>query len=149
MSDEIRGAAKPGYTAQTILSPDINGVAGFVPWLAEHAEHREFGSEVHYAIRLGLEEAATNVIKYGAFDGELRDIEVAMSVGRERIVVEIIDDCRAFDPTAAEIAEVLRDLSQVEPGGLGIRLVREFSHKLGYARRDGRNHLKLEFLRDT
>lgn len=149
MSDDIPGAAKPGYTAQTVLSPDINGIVGFVPWLAEHAEHCDIGSEVHYAIRLCLEEALTNVIKYGAFQGEPRDIKVAVSVGRERIVVEIIDDGRAFDPTTAEIAEAKQDLSQVEPGGLGIRLMREFSDKMDYARRDGRNHLTLEFLRTS
>jgi anti-sigma regulatory factor (Ser/Thr protein kinase) len=97
------------------------------------------------ALGLALEEVVTNVISY-AFDdtGQTRhEIHVRLARDPGAVTVTVTDDGRPFDPTAVEIDRSASSLEEVEPGGWGIRLVRQLMNDVRYHRQDGRNYLEL------
>ena len=60
------------------------------------------------------------------------------------MVAEIIDNGRAFDPTAAPAPDLSLPLEQRDPGGLGIHLMRRMIDRVEYRRAGGENRLRLE-----
>jgi serine/threonine-protein kinase RsbW len=51
-----------------------------------------------FEVTLVLDELGVNIVKYG---GEVSEIEVSLSSGKEAVTIEITDDGRPFDPASA------------------------------------------------
>jgi len=100
-------------------------------------------SSVGFAINVSLEELLGNTMAYGYADD--REHEIVVRIRREdaELVVEIADDARPFDPTAAAPPDLDVPLAERSIGGLGIELVRGMMDGMEY-RHDGRqNHVRL------
>ncbi len=110
------------------------------------AEAQSLEPRVANALALALEEAVTNVVFY-AFDGPPADedsiwLTIERRAGSIHAVVR--DRGRPFDPTAREAAPLPDSLDDLEPGGLGIGIIRGIVDRLDYRREDGFNRLDLE-----
>jgi len=121
-------------------------------------------------INLALEEAVANVIHYGykekgeerrekiplhIFEGvdaeggqgslKSKDnnnlIEVIASLGDNELVLTLIDDGIAFDPTLIEAPNITLSAEERPIGGLGVFLVKKIMDKLEYKRESGKNIL--------
>ncbi len=94
-----------------------------------------------FEVTLVLDELGVNIVKYG---GEVSEIEVSLSSGKEAVTIEITDDGRPFDPVneAAE-PDLASPLEERRIGGLGIHLVRNVMDEMHYRREQGKNHLTL------
>lgn len=89
-----------------------------------------------YALRLGVEEIFTNIVKYGG-SGE-HDIVIELGVDDGELVIEIVDEgSELFDPTAAPAPDTGRPLEARREGGLGIHLIRSVMDYMNYEYRDG------------
>ena len=94
-------------------------------------------------VNLGLEEAITNIIKYGYDDDGEHSIEVLLSLAASELTIVVADDGHAFNPLAQpEPAKDLR-LEQREPGGLGIFFLRKLFDDVDYRRENEKNVLTL------
>jgi anti-sigma regulatory factor (Ser/Thr protein kinase) len=61
----------------------------------------------------------------------------------DSVAVEVEDDGRPFDPLQVPPPDLTLSLEQRPIGGLGIHLIRNLMDEVSYARRDGRNVLKM------
>ena len=101
------------------------------------------GKSLASKLRLAVEEAVVNVIKYAYPSGRHGSIHVAFMTDGRQLKITITDTGVSFDPTT--IAKVDTSLSAKERkiGGLGIFLVREIMDSINYERVDDRNVLTL------
>lgn len=109
------------------------------------AERHALPSRVTDTLALAIEEVVTNVLSYAFDDLGSGPHQIHVRLVRDPGVVRatIIDDGRAFDPTAVPIDREFESLDEVELGGWGIRLVRKLMDEVRYRRYDGHNHLEL------
>ena len=100
-----------------------------------------------FAMRLCVEEAATNIALYAYVPAcEPGTIAAAASnLGAAGVRLTITDHGRPFDVAAARDPGVEHDIQSATIGGRGIRLMREFSDTLQYARIGEQNQLTLTF----
>src|SRR5262245_63765036 len=96
-----------------------------------------------FALSLALDELVTNVIMHGCSDSGEHEIQVALSTAGDRVVVEMEDDARPFDPTEANPTDLSADLHDRQIGGLGLRFVRGAMDEMSYQRVDGLNRLRM------
>ena len=95
------------------------------------------------AADLVLEEHLTNLMSYAYDDGLEHEILVRLEVNASRLVVEVEDDGRAFDPTLVPEVDTTLPLDQRRIGGLGIHFIRRSMDEVHYHRRANRNVLQM------
>ena len=95
----------------------------------------------HYA-ELVFEEVVSNVIRHGCGDQPECEVEVRVALQPHSIVLDFVDNARAFDPRTHDPRDLPGTLDQASNGGLGLRLVRKVSKNIDYERTaENRNHL--------
>jgi serine/threonine-protein kinase RsbW/sigma-B regulation protein RsbU (phosphoserine phosphatase) len=100
-----------------------------------------------FSVLLSFEEVVTNIIKYGFEDDLPHEIVVEARVDPERIVLEVTDDGREFDPLQAAPPDLESSIEDRPIGGLGIHLLQNLTERLSYCRVSGKNVLSLSFCR--
>jgi serine/threonine-protein kinase RsbW len=90
-------------------------------------------------LQIALDEIASNVIKYGWYDGGNHELCIRITGRRDRIEVEIVDDGRAFDPRQAPTPARALPGARRRPGGVGLHMVKQLVDNLEYERIGGRN----------
>jgi anti-sigma regulatory factor (Ser/Thr protein kinase) len=99
--------------------------------------------EMVHDVTVALDEVLSNIISYGYGARENGDILVRAAVQDGRIVVEIEDTARPFDPLTAPVPDLSASLRERKVGGLGIHFVRQLMDDVAYARVAGTNRLRL------
>ena len=115
-------------------------------FLAPHA----LSARAVYAIELVHEEVLSNQFKYafaGVAAGAAEPVGLSVNVTANRIELLFEDRGMAFDPLQAPAPPSARSIEEARVGGLGLSLVRQFTHLAHYERRDGVNRLALSILR--
>lgn len=100
-------------------------------------------------VELVLEEAITNVIRYG-FEGmppAEHWIEIDLQVDLDEVQVLVVDDGKAFDPLDEGGLLLPDTLDDAQVGGLGLLMIRNTASRLAYERRDGKNRLAMTIAR--
>ena len=95
-------------------------------------------------LRLAVEEAVVNVMKYAYPEGTEGYVHIRMRSDGHLLEVVITDAGVFFDPTAKEKADINIPIQERQIGGMGILLVREMMDTINYERTDGKNILTLK-----
>ena len=90
-----------------------------------------------------IDEILTNTISHGYDDEEPHRIEIILRLEGATLVVVIVDDSRAFDPTLASRPDIDASAEDLDLGGLGLFLVQQMMDGVDYQRRDGCNVVTL------
>lgn len=98
--------------------------------------------EIH-AINLALEEIVTNVIEHGYADKDQHSIVIRISIQEEKVIAEVEDDARPFNPLLVPEPDVSTPLHDRPIGGLGIHIVRNIMDDLDYVNKEGKNCIRL------
>lgn len=103
------------------------------------------------AVELVLEEAVTNIIRYG-YQGqppraEPPVIEIDLQIDLDEIQVLIVDDARPFDPLDSGGVLLPETLDDAQVGGLGLLMIRNTASSMAYERRDGQNRFSVTIAR--
>jgi serine/threonine-protein kinase RsbW len=94
---------------------------------------------------LVLEEILINVARY-AYTPETGAVEVAYAqAGPGKLLVEIADSGRVFNPLQADPPDLSRGLADRSIGGLGVFLVKSMVDSITYRREGDRNILSFTF----
>jgi len=95
-----------------------------------------------------LDEALANVVKHGGPTALASAVLLQFCVERGRNICTaellVVDAGVPFDSTVrAAPARTPASLAEVDPGGLGLRMLRTFADDLSYHRTNDRNHLAI------
>jgi serine/threonine-protein kinase RsbW len=96
-----------------------------------------------YEIRLALEEAISNTIKYGYKDKDLHTICVKAGLEGNQVILEIVDDANEFNPLEAPEPDLSLPVEQKPIGRLGIYLMRSIMDQVDYRRVGSKNILRM------
>lgn len=96
-----------------------------------------------YDVRLALEEAVSNTIKYGYEDQQGHIIHVRAGLERKDLFLEIEDDAKAFNPLEAPGPDLSLPVEEKPIGRLGIYLMRTVMDQVDYKRTATKNILRM------
>jgi anti-sigma regulatory factor (Ser/Thr protein kinase) len=130
---------------QIAVAPEIAEIPRLNEWVEEVLTAEGVGPTPIFNATLAIEEAVMNVITH-AFTGIAppHRIGLALDVTPDRLRVELCDNGREFDPASAAPPDLTSPLSEREPGGLGLHLIRTMMDRVEYRRDAGENRLLLE-----
>lgn len=105
---------------------------------------REAGCEenVVYPISVSSSEILANIESYAYENGG--NVEIITSRRENRMIITFKDSGKPFDPMSVEPPDITVPLSEREPGGLGIFIVRKLMNNVRYEYIDGHNVLTVE-----
>ena len=95
-------------------------------------------------VNVALDEVLTNVVSYAFEDGAAHEIYIELEAQDQRLIIDVKDDGRPFDPLSAAGPELSDDIDERPIGGLGIHFVRSILDKVSYRRSDGWNVMTME-----
>lgn len=129
------------------LVPGPNTVSQALGWLESLAERLKWPPRLGFQLGLCLDEALTNVVLYGfqerAQSAGEAEVQIVLAQRGADLLVDIIDNGMAFDPTRQEAPPLAASLDEADIGGHGLRLMRHYLQDIQYRREDGRNHLRM------
>jgi anti-sigma regulatory factor (Ser/Thr protein kinase) len=125
------------------LANDLADLAGLADRVERFGADQRLPAGVVNALNVALDEAVSNAINHGYDTGVRGEIAVRLRRAADRVEVEVEDDGRPFDPLQAPPPDLTVPLERRPVGGLGIHLIKNLMDEVSYARRDGRNVLKM------
>ena len=131
------------HSLEIALANDLREIAGVAAKIDAFCESRTLAPQIAYAVNLAIDEVLTNTISYGYDDDEQHRIELILCLEGANLVVIIVDDSRAFDPSLLREPDIAASIEDREVGGLGLYLVQQMMDGVDYQRRDGCNVVTL------
>ena len=110
---------RPSPALEMILSNDIAEMGRVDAMVNEFGRRHDLPKALLHDVHLCLDEILSNIIRHGFDDDGKHEIALRMSVAENRVVIEVTDDARPFDPVQFPSA-VRSRLDARKPGGLGI-----------------------------
>lgn len=119
-----------------------------LPGVSEAVEalgrEERWAQDIAYAIVLGLEEVATNVVRHGGGEPGGSEIEIDVTSTEDEVRIEVRDSGKAFDPFhEAPEPDLDADVQDRKIGGLGVHFVKVLMDETSYSREGGRNHVTM------
>jgi anti-sigma regulatory factor (Ser/Thr protein kinase) len=123
----------------------VDGLQEFCAFVHAGAEAAGLSSSQINELDLVLEELFMNVARHAYAPGQ-GDVEIGYEAqGPGRLLVEISDAGRAFNPLASDPPDFSLSLADRPLGGMGVFLIREMTSSLRYERDRGRNRVSFIF----
>lgn len=131
-------------TLQLRVANRIEELPGVSEAVERVAREEGWAQDVTYAIVLGLEEVATNVVRHGGGEPGGSEIEIEVASGADEVRIEVRDGGRAFDPfREAPEPDLDAGVQERQIGGLGVHFVKALMDETSYCREGGRNHVTM------
>jgi anti-sigma regulatory factor (Ser/Thr protein kinase) len=108
-------------------------------WIDHVSAALRLAAGAEYALRLCLEEAVANVVMHGGPCSAAERVTISLHADSSVLHITVEDACAPFDPTSWHEAQVGLD----QPGGRGLRLMRQYASSVSYRRTDDANQLAL------
>lgn len=136
----------------------ITEITAATSWIESIAASLDLPERLVFGMQVCLEELMSNTIRYGGEHFFLTkhlpemnpdqpiSISVTINIFARRVIMTVEDDGRPFDAAQAPAKRVDRPLEQVQPGGLGIHLIKSFGSNIEYLRTETGNRVIVEFL---
>lgn len=118
---------------------NLHDVMGFLDSVLEEAD---IGGAPAFNLQLAVDEAFTNIASY-AYEDEVGNVQIRISVNGEAVVISLIDSGKPFDPLKIEPPDITLGIDERKVGGLGIYLIRKMTDSVTYKRKDGQNILTM------
>ena len=125
------------------LPGSLEGLRAARAGLDAFASGQGLSPERVWPFQVALDEALSNIVRYGHRDGGPPRIELSLVLRDGQLEMVVEDDADPFDPLKAPPPDTKAPLEERRPGGLGIALVRELMDVVEYARVGDRNRLRL------
>ena len=126
-----------------VLPNDTSEVPRLNDFVAEVCEAVGLESIVAMQVKLAIEEAVVNVMKYAYPQGTRGDVTIEAVSNDVRLKFTIIDSGKPFDPTVLPEVDTTLPAKERRIGGLGIHIVRQFMDSINYERSGNLNILAI------
>jgi serine/threonine-protein kinase RsbW len=133
----------------------IDDISAAAQWVEMIAIDQQFPEQLVFALQICLEELLTNVVRHGGAtsSGDLSEVpvpplkvEISISISAQRVSMTVEDSGKPFDVMNAPAHRIDQPLDEVQPGGLGIQLIRNFASTIAYEQAGLGNRVIVEFL---
>lgn len=125
---------------------NVDSLDSLREYVGELSQRAGLGKKPTYALKLAVDEIATNIILYGYQEAGLdADFTVLSEITDQRLVVVLEDIAAPFDPLGKELPnsdDLAKSLEDREIGGLGIYLTVNGVDEFSYEYADGKNRNK-------
>jgi serine/threonine-protein kinase RsbW len=111
--------------------------------IVSYCKENGIDEAVCYEVRLALEEAISNTIKYGYGDQLMHTIYVRVGLENQELLLEIEDDANEFNPLEAPAPDLNLPVEQRPMGRLGIYLMCSIMDEVNYRRAGTKNILRM------
>lgn len=119
----------------------FESVPQVMDFVGEAAEQAGLDKDAIYHCQMAADEACANIIEH-AYGGEGEgDIEITVGVEPGVVTITMIDTGKPFDPTSVPPPPADPDPDNMQPGGLGLFLMRKLMDEVTFTFEDGRNKL--------
>jgi serine/threonine-protein kinase RsbW len=128
-------------------------------WLGSIAADQKLPEQLAFSLQLCLEELMSNIVRHGGAAGRKSgsdlspevttslSVEITVTVEDQSVSMTVEDDGKPFDVVNAPAHPIDRPLDEVEPGGLGIQLIKSFASGLVYEQAGLGNRVTVELSR--
>jgi serine/threonine-protein kinase RsbW len=123
----------PGRKISITIDNTIDEMAKVVDLVDRFGAAHHIPQAVSNDLNLCLDELLNNTISHGYDDKERHSIVVSLSLVDDRLIAEIGDDARPFDPRIATAAPE-GNLRSRKIGGVGLHFVKTLMDQVGYVR---------------
>jgi len=118
-------------TVQQYFPRSFDALDDVFRFIGDFIAARSLDQELHGPVCFIVEELFTNFVKYNT-EGR-HDISLSLGHTPEQLTVRLTDfDVESFDVTHAPSVDLDKPLSERQPGGLGLHLVRQMADTLQY-----------------
>lgn len=133
----------------------IDDISAAAQWVGTIAADQKFPEQLVFAMQVCLEELLTNVVRHGGAksSGDLSEVpipplnvEISISIDAQRVNMIVEDNGKPFDVVNAPAHRIDQPLDELQPGGLGIQLIRNFASTVAYEQAGLGNRVIVEFL---
>lgn len=95
-------------------------------------------------IELAIDEACTNVIKHAYQHNEKQDIDIAIKIDYQKMVIVVTDRGKSFQMKDVDLPDMKSYLAELRVGGLGIYLMKTLMDEVDYKTEpDGQNKVRM------
>jgi serine/threonine-protein kinase RsbW len=141
-----------------VFSGAIPEIAAAASWIESIAADLDLPGRLVFVMQVCLEELMSNIVRHGGVHSSstaylpLTDpenpllISITVDALADRIIMTVEDNGRPFDVAEAAAKRIDQPLEQVQPGGLGIQLLKSFASNLEYCRTEKGNRVVAEFM---
>jgi serine/threonine-protein kinase RsbW len=145
----------PANTWRKALTGTIGDISAAAKWLDAIAADQQLPEQLVFALQVCLEELLTNIVRHGGAksSGDLLEaalppvnVEITISTSAKCVCMAVEDDGKPFDIVNAPAHRIDRPLDELQPGGLGIQLIRNFASSIAYEQAGLGNRVVVEFL---
>ena len=126
-----------------VLPCDLQEVPRLNVFVEEVCQSVGFDELTTMSIKVAVEEAVVNVMKYAYPPGQQRDVTIEAASNEVRLKFTIIDCGKPFDPTVQSEVDTTLSAKERKIGGLGIHIIRQNMDSINYERIDNLNVLTL------
>ena len=126
-----------------VLPCDLQEVPRLNAFVEEVCQSVGFDEPTTMSIKIAVEEAVVNVMKYAYPPGLQRDVTIEAASNDVRLKFTIIDCGQPFDPTVQSEVDTTLSAEERKIGGLGIHIIRQNMDSMNYERVDNLNVLTL------
>lgn len=116
------------------LKNDIKEIIKIEKELEKYGALEKLPEKTLLDLNLALEELVTNIISYSYDDNSEHLITVTFARRGDLITVTITDDGLPFNPLDHPAPTKNNTIEELEPGGLGIHLIKKLTDSLHYSR---------------
>ena len=126
-----------------VLPVDLQEVPKLNAFVDEVCQNVGFDENTSAQIKVAVEEAVVNVMKYAYPAGKRGDVTIEAASNDVRLKFTIIDSGTPFDPTVQSAVDTTLAAGERKIGGLGIHIMRQNMDSINYERMDNLNVLTL------
>lgn len=128
---------------ELIITSELERIRDARQWLLDRARDQGVTDGDAWAVELALAEALANVIRHGYGGRPGLNIEIALSIGTDRVELEVLDNARPF----ARDSVAIQPLDTPRTGGYGLHLIEEVMDTVEYSGDERGGRLRMVKLR--
>ena len=112
-------------------------------FVAEAAEAAGLDEDAVFHCQMAVDEACTNVIEHAYGGEDIGDIEITCLIEPGSCTIRIVDHGQPFDPDSVPPPRATEDIGDLQPGGIGLHLMRKFMDEVSFDFSPGQNTLTM------
>jgi len=129
--------------SQIKLSARLEYLQKSMDLISSCARDQGFNQNKILEIELAAEEALVNIFKY-AYKASEGDVEIICGLdNNEKFIIEIADSGEPFNVLSVADPDIRADISERQPGGLGVFLMKKLMDGVQYRYEGNKNILRL------